>query len=138
MKRERRSFLKMLAALPVVGLLFDRTPRPMLESSRVKITFPEVQRARPAWHTTPSGTFAGLYGEDGREVSGDGYARVPVPLAKDGQLSITFPEAISTWGTVVGVAVFESPDSRKTLAMIPFDVPKSVCAGDVLQSQAKL
>lgn len=48
MKTERRSFLKILAAVPVVGLLFDRAPRPMLESSRVepKVVFPA---ASPEW-----------------------------------------------------------------------------------------
>lgn len=42
----------MLAALPVVGLIFDGPPRPMLDSPRVEpvkadaITFPE---ASPTW-----------------------------------------------------------------------------------------
>lgn len=50
-------------------------------------------------HASVPNNHAGLLGADGKEISGDGYARAPV--SADG--GIVFPAAAGTWGVVTHI-----------------------------------
>jgi len=47
-----------------------------------------------------SDAFLALYGPDGKEISGNGYARVPYV---EGQDTVWFPSPTGSWGTVTHV-----------------------------------
>jgi hypothetical protein len=79
----------------------------------------------------------------GTEVSGGGYARQSVTFsepAADGSgkssisnlAAITFPTAISGWGTVQAVAIHDSASAGNMLQYVALASPKEIVAGTTL------
>ena len=78
----------------------------------------------------------------GTEVSGGGYQRQAVTFAEPAQsadlvtiantVSITFPTALSPWGTVLAAAIFDSSTVGNMLHYISLPTPKEIVTGTTI------
>jgi len=78
-------------------------------------------------------------GAGGAEVSGAGYVRQSVVFAAPSggtvvnQDAVTFPQATDTWGTVVGLGLYENADAGAHLLYFgSLSVAKAIDVGDQL------
>lgn len=102
-----------------------------------------------AAYTMPTSWWVGLLttlpADDGTghvEVSGGNYARVQVaaagwtaatagePTVADNVGVVTFPTATASWGTIVGVGLFDASTAGNMRAWAPLAVSKAVGSGD--------
>jgi len=93
-------------------------------------------------YTPPTTVYAALYTSDpgpddtGQEVSGNGYARVPVTFGEPADRAIKnierveFPEATGSWGTVAYLAIKDAETGGNLLAYGAIENPKTIEAGD--------
>jgi hypothetical protein len=93
---------------------------------------------RGAAYTAPSAIYMGLFLSDpkedasGAEVSGGGYARqqitmtAPVDGEGKNQNDIIFPIALTDWGTITHVAIFDALTGGNMLVYMPISNPKTI------------
>lgn len=109
--------------------------------------------------TIPATVYFGLFltmpddtGANGQEVSGNGYARVPIAnvtvsfpgattsatvTSKWNGVAITFPADITAdWGTAVGIGAFDALSSGNLLWLADITPFRQVQVGDTLQVPA--
>jgi hypothetical protein len=99
-------------------------------------------------YTAPT-AYVGLYttnptmpaGTGGTEVSGGSYARVALTAlmgaasagSKANSSAINFVTATASWGTLVGVGIFDAPTAGNLLSAGPLTANKTVGIGDTFQ-----
>jgi hypothetical protein len=114
----------------------------------------DVRYGGSASYTKPGTVYIALFtsmptvlGNDGTEVSGGSYARVAVtnnatnfPNASAGAKSnandITFPGATASWGSIVGVGIYDAATVGNLQDFQTLVTPKTVGNGDVFSLSA--
>ena len=93
-------------------------------------------------YTPPTTVYAALYTSDpgpddiGQEVSGNGYARVPVSFSEpknraiENSDKVEFPEATGSWGTITHLGIKDAQTGGNLLAYGAIENPKPIDAGD--------
>lgn len=94
----RRELLKAIGLAPLLGALGVKV------SAAPKKSLPPLPEQRLG--------YLGLLRDDGTEVSGNGYARVPIQSLSG---AVEFPEATGDWGTMALWCRCETADSRPTI-----------------------
>ena len=75
----------------------------------------------------------------GTEVAGGSYARTNVTFAaasagsSSNNADVTFPTATASWGTVAGLAIFDSNATPKMIWYGPLTASKTIDIGDVFK-----
>lgn len=96
-------------------------------------------------YTSPTTIYVGLFttmpsddGTGGVEVSGGSYARQSVTFSapSGGQVAnsalVSFPTATASWGTILGMGLFDAPSGGNLLYYGTLTASKSVGTGDTL------
>lgn len=97
---------------------------PLDEPKEIKVVF-DKDGKRPFW--------LGLLRQDGKEVQSPEYDRQMVELdIRGSSVGTKFPTALSDWGIITHIAMYETPDASTPLLTFPTTVPTSVSPGTTM------